>query len=101
MSKGPHYLNSSEAERLIRLIVNEGTVKISAHCRQRMRWRRVNVHDLVHLLLTGEVKRLAEWDSDNCNWKYRVEGIDINGNELTAITVIIESDMLLVVITTF
>jgi hypothetical protein len=101
MSRGPHRLNSSEAEQLIRLIVNDGTVEISAHCRQRMHWRRVSTQDLIHLLLTGEVKPLAEWDSDHGNWKYRVEGTDIDGDELRAITVILETDMLLVVITAF
>lgn len=49
----------------------------------------------------GQVIRNAEWDSDFCNWKYRVEGTDIDGEELTAITVIFEQDFSLLVVTVF
>jgi hypothetical protein len=54
-----------------------------------------------HVLAKGEVIREAEWDSNSCNWKYRVEGADIEGDELTAITVIFEQDFSLLVVTVF
>lgn len=53
------------------------------------------------MLGKGQVIRNAEWDSDFCNWKYRVEGTDIDGEELTAITVIFEQDFSLLVVTVF
>ena len=49
----------------------------------------------------GQVIRDAEWDSDFSNWKYRVEGTDIDGEELTAITVIFDEDFSLLVVTVF
>ena len=66
-----------------------------------MRERGVDDLDVVHLLKTGQIIREAEWDSDHNNWKYRVEGTDVDGNELIAITVIFEADLPLLNITVF
>ena len=63
--------------------------------------RNVTTLDVEHVLGKGQVIREAEWDSDRCNWKYRVEGTDIEGDELTAITVIFEQDFSLLVVTVF
>jgi hypothetical protein len=61
--------------------------------------RSVTTLDVEHLLGKGQVIREAEWDSDCCNWRYRVEGTDIEGDELTAITVIFEQNFSLLVVT--
>ena len=97
----PRRFRPAEAQRKIQLILEEGIVDFTAHCRRRMRERRVDDLDVVHVLSQGQIIREAEWDSEHDNWKYRVEGTDIEGDELTAITVIFEADLSLLTITVF
>lgn len=98
----PPRLSPPEATRKIRLILEEGTIDYSAHCwRERMPERNVSTLDVEHVLGEGRVNREAEWDSDCCNWKYRVEGTDIEGDELTAISVIFEQDLSILIVTVF
>ena len=94
-------LSPAEAQRNIRLILEEGTVEISGHCRRRMRERGVDDLDLVHVLENGQIIREAEWDLNHNQWKYRVEGMDIEGEALTAITVIFEADLSILTVTVF
>ncbi len=63
--------------------------------------RNVSTLDVEHLLREGQVIREAEWDRDHMAWKYRVEGTDIEGDELIAITVIFEQDFSVLVVTVF
>ncbi|HEX5885252.1 MAG TPA: DUF4258 domain-containing protein [Pyrinomonadaceae bacterium] len=98
----PPRLSPLEATRKIRLLLEEGTTDYSGHCwHERMPERNVSTLDVEQVLGKGQVIRNAEWDSDFCNWKYRVEGTDIDGEELTAITVIFEQDFSLLVVTVF
>jgi len=98
----PPRLSPLEATRKIRLILQEGTIDYSGHCwLERMPERNVSTLDVEHVLAEGQVIREAEWDSDCFNWKYRVEGTDIEGDELTAITVIFEQDFSVLVVTIF
>jgi hypothetical protein len=57
--------------------------------------------DIAHVLEKGQIIRQAEWEPDHQNWKYRVEGTDIEGDELTAITVVFEADLSLSIVTVF
>ncbi len=97
----PPKLSPAEAKRKIQLILADGIVDFTTHCRRRMRERGVDDLDVVHVLKAGQIIREAEWDSDYCNWKYRAEGTDIEGVELTAITVIFEADLSLLNVTVF
>jgi uncharacterized protein DUF4258 len=101
-SAEPPRLSPAEATRKIRLILADGIVDYSAHCwHKRMPERNVSPLDIEHVLKEGHVIRAAEWDSNYQDWKYRVEGTDIEGDELTAITVIFEEDFSLLVVTVF
>lgn len=97
----PPKLSPAEAKRKIQLILEDGTVDFTTHCRRRMRERGVDDLDIVHVLKEGQIIREAEWDSDHSDWKYRVEGTDIEGDDLTAITVIFEADLSLLNVTVF
>lgn len=101
MSAAPK-LSADEAKRKILFILEEGNVETSWHCRnESMPQRGVTMPDVLHALKTGEIRREPEWDSDNDNWKYRVEGEDTDGDDLTTITVIIEADLTLIIVTVF
>ena len=97
----PPRLSPAEAKRKIQLILEEGIVDFTTHCRRRMRERGADDLDVVHVLRNGQIIREAEWDSEHNNWKYRVEGTDIEGDELITITVIFEADLSLLNVTVF
>lgn len=97
----PPKLSPAEAKRKIQLILEDGTLDFTTHCRRRMRERCVDDLDIVHLLKEGQIIREAEWDSDHSDWKYRVEGTDIEGDDLATITVIFEADLSLLNVTVF
>ena len=97
----PPRLSRAEAKRKIQLILVEGIVDISNHCRHRMRERGVDDLDVAHVLREGQIIREAEWDPEHEEWKYRIEGTDVEGEELTAITVIFEADLSLLTVTVF
>ncbi|MBK9215109.1 MAG: DUF4258 domain-containing protein [Chloracidobacterium sp.] len=90
---------------LIRKILNEGgyIAPSRRHARQgRMSERDVDMQDLEILLLeTGTITRKAEWEDDHQNYKYRVEGKDDYGDDLTAIVVIDETNWRIKVVTVF
>ncbi|HBR56507.1 MAG TPA: hypothetical protein DEA22_03410 [Blastocatellia bacterium] len=91
-----------DALRLIRRILNEGGYfRPTRHCRQRMRQRNVDDQDLSHLFDIGTIEKEPEWDDEHQTYKYRVEGHDLEGDELIAVTVITEQDFRLVVVTVF
>ena len=95
-------LIAEEAKKKIWLILEEGTVELSFHCRyESMPKRGVTMFDILAALKSGEIRRAPEWDDEHGDWKYRVEGEDIEGDELTAITLIIETDMQLLIVTVF
>ena len=98
----PTPLTAIEAKRLILEILQDGEIQPSRHCRlEKMPERGVQMADIRHALTTGEIKRAAEWDNEHSSWKYRVEGEDTEGDELTAITVIVTEAMRLVIVTVF
>ena len=98
----PTKLTPDEAKRKITLFLDEGTVELSFHCRQEyMRKRSVMLLDIVNALKTGEVIQEPEWDDARQNWKYRVEGVDTEGDELTAVTIIFDVNLTLFIVTVF
>lgn len=98
----PLKLTPDEAKRKIALFLEDGTVEPSFHCRQdSMRKRNVALLDIINTLKTGEIIRQPEWDDTYQNWKYRVEGVDTEGDELTAVTIIFDVNMTLFIVTVF
>lgn len=94
-------LSADDAIEQIRRLLNEGYVIPSAHCKERLRQRNAAMQDVLHVLRHGAILRPAEWDDFHSNWKYRVEGTDIEGDELVVITVIIRADATLLIATIF
>jgi hypothetical protein len=95
-------LSPNEAKRKILLILDEGIFELSLHCRRdSMPKRNVSTQDVLNALKTGQIIKEPEWDGEYENWKYRVEGVDIEGDDLIAITVIFDSNLSLLVVTVF
>lgn len=98
----PPQLTPDEAKRKIALFLEDGTVEPSFHCRREsMRKRNVTMLDIVNALKTGEIIREPEWDDEHQDWKYRVEGVDTEGDELTAVTIIFDVNLTLFIVTVF
>lgn len=98
----PKKLSSKEAKTKILQILETGEIIPTwYHAKQRMKQRDVTDDDIKEALTNGEIKRPAEWDDRYKNWKYRVEGTDIEGAELRVITIIVEQDHLLRILSVF
>lgn len=97
---GPY--SNDEAIGRIQSILQHGRVEPTYHClRDSMASRGVELSDVLHALSNGRITRPPEFDTTFNNWKYRVEGWDVEGDELTVITVILETNLLLRIITVF
>ena len=94
-------LETEEAFRLISLILKEGMFELSIHAKRQMSRRGASNQDVVRALQTGRILKKPEWDEEHEHWKYRVEGVDLDGDELRVITVIFDSEMTLLVVTVF
>ncbi len=94
-----------QALDLIRKILDEGGYPVPSkqHAkRERMVERNVDMQDIEILLSeTGVIRREAEWDEKHKNYKYRVEGTDGIGEDLTAIVVIEENYGRIRIVTVF
>jgi hypothetical protein len=98
----PDKLLPHEAKGIILLILEQGHVEYSHHCLQdSMPKRQVTTLDVVNTLKTGHIVHDPEWDEEHQNWKYRVEGVDLEADELRVITVIFAADLTLYIITVF
>ncbi len=98
----PQPLSPTEAKAQILVILEDGEVKLSAHLRhERMGERTINAEDIRVALRNGEILRAPEWEENYQNWKYRLEGQDLVGEELTVVTIIITKDLKLIIVTAF
>lgn len=96
----PQPLSVQEAKEKILLILDEGIIKSTFHCRQdSMTSRNVYDDDIVVALENGEVQDQPEWEDKHQNWKYTIIGKDTDEDDLTLITVIIESELTIKIIT--
>lgn len=103
MAKGdPAKLSPEEAKRKLALFLREGKVVPSGHCRQvSMPKRNVTTPDIINVLQTGEIVRKPEWSDEHGDWKYIVEGVDLDDDELTAVTVFFDDNLILLIVTVF
>lgn len=98
----PVKLSPHEAERKIASILEDGYFEVTAHCRRdSMPKRSVTFLDIENTLKTGHIIRDPVWDDRHGQWKYIVEGRDLDGDELSAVTVIFDEDFSLLVITVY
>lgn len=66
-----------------------------------MKERAVTYAYIVSCLRNGKINRPPEWDAPRNSWKYCVEGFDKGSQDLTAITIIIEANWEIFVVTIF
>jgi hypothetical protein len=78
-----------EAEEKIHNIAKFGSIILSHHCsRDSMGERGYDTNDLYKVLSEGKINDPPEYDEEYCDWKFKVEGKAIEGDEAVVITVI-------------
>lgn len=96
--------NNDEALRKIRQILRDGDTIFSQHLMDDINTGRhgVSHQDVLHVLQSGEIISEPEWAEDHHNWKYKVEGTDLEDEEeLRAITIIIEERFTIFIVTAY
>lgn len=83
-------LSEEKALSLIKKIIEEGETVFTPHVRKRIRERGYSDQDVIHVLENGKIEN-SEFDDVRKNWKYKVSGTDIDGDEGIVITAIISS----------
>ena len=98
----PTKYSRKDARELIVQIAREGKILLTRHCQyESMVNRHVSAQDIEFVLETGVIKKEAEWDDRAKNWKYHVEGKDLDSDRLTVITVILIEDFTQKVVTVY
>ena len=103
-SSGGRPLSLAEPELRVAItrIVHYGTVWQTRHAGQERDYRNVSDDDIQHMLLGSWVlERKPEWSDPHRNWKYRLRGTDIEGDELTLIVALNTGEQKISVVTKF
>lgn len=80
-------LSKSDAAVLVREIVENGTLILTRHVRERMQERGYSIQDVQFILTHGRVES-SGFDEITGNWKYRFHGDDLDGGTGTVIVAI-------------
>lgn len=89
-------LEPEQALELIRHIINDGEVIYSSHARERMIERNFTISDILLILQKGKLAE-KQYEENKKNWKYTIQGADIDGDEGTIVTAIISNRKQLIV----
>jgi hypothetical protein len=81
-------LSNNAATALVRDIVENGTLIISRHAKERMFERGYTTQDVEFILTHGKIQS-SEFDKLTGNWKYRFHGDDLDGGTGTVIVAIV------------
>jgi hypothetical protein len=86
-----------DAQEIIRDIAQNGSIVTSRHTDFDHPERGYTTDDIEHILKNGVITKEPEYDQKRQDWKYRVEGKDIDNDNAVAITVIVSHRELWVV----
>ena len=92
-------MDYDEARNFLTDIAKLGSIRLPGHCKERMRERDVATDDLCYVLLWGTIQEL-EFQDDG-TWKCKVVGLDIDGDELTFVTVFDPKERFILCVTVF
>lgn len=100
MTQQPKMLTFVEAETKIQNVISQGgKIILSSHCKnESMKTRDVIFDDIKNALLTGKVIN-SEWSVKFNNWKYEVEGEDLEGDKLNCISIFFDSTFSIFIVT--
>jgi hypothetical protein len=98
----PSALTEPDLRVAVTRIVLYGTIWQTRHAGRDRDYRNISDDDIQAMLLGDwALERMPEWNDDHRNWKYRLLGRDIEGDELTLIVTLNTEEQTLAVITKF
>lgn len=97
----PAPLSSFDAKQAIHSFLENGYTVPSAHCKQRMALRNVSMQDIAYVLRYGAIVDKPNWNDDHQNYVYKVEGYDLEDDELKVLSVIIDTEATILIVTVF
>ena len=97
----PAPLSPFEAKQAIHEYLLNGYVIPTTHCRKRMEKRDISMQDIEYVLRHGAVIEQPRWNAEHQNYVYKVEGFDLESDELKVLSVIIESESAVLIVTVF
>ena len=91
-------MNKMQAQTYLRGFAKVGTIRLTRHCRSRMKERDATTEDMLQVLMWGQVLDLKE-NLEHGNWECVIKGKDIDSEELTFVVAICIEDNLVLCIT--
>lgn len=95
----PAPLSPFDAKQAIHTYLVNGYVVPTRHCRDRMVLRSVTMPDIIYVLRHGAIIDQPKWNADHQNYVYKVEGYDLEDDELKVLSVIIDTEATVVIVT--
>lgn len=92
-------LSSFDAKQAIRNLLVNGCVVPTQHCRKRMALRDVSMQDIEYVLMSGAITEQPRWNESHQNYVYKVEGFDLESDELKVLSVIIDTEATVLIVT--
>jgi hypothetical protein len=78
-------LTRSEATDLVRHCLSSGKVRYGRHFKEELANEALAIQDAYHVLKRGVILREPEQDIRTGEWKYRMEGADVEGKRLAVV----------------
>ncbi len=78
-------LSRAEAEDLVRRCLSAGRLIPGRHFREELAAEGLDILDAYHVLKNGRILNEPEPDIRTGDWKYRMEGIDLDGKGLAVV----------------
>jgi len=98
----PAALREDELRVRVQRIVCYGTVRESWHSKNDRSYRNVSIDDIQHMLRSQwKLKGKPKWNVEHSNWTYKLEGEDLDDDELTLVIAVRDEQVEIVVITKY
>lgn len=98
----PKPLPEPELQTAISRIVLYGTYRETRHSAEDRSYRNVSDDDIQFMLRsTWKLVGDPEWDEKHGNWKYKLAGKDIEGDDLVLVVAVNQEEQLITVITKY
>lgn len=78
-------LSRPDAIKLLRECVQKGNIIPGRHFRDELEKEGLNLQDAVRVLKTGNIFLEPESDTKTGDWKYRIEGTEVDGKWLAIV----------------
>ncbi len=98
----PAALKEDELRVRVQRIVCYGTVRESWHSQNDRSYRNISIDDIQHMLRSEwKLAGKPEWSVEHRNWKYKLEGEDLDDDELTVVIAVRDEQVEIFVITKY